>query len=130
MNQPMPPQAPPPPPILVSTMNDVPGYQVVRVCGEVFGSTVRSRNAFSDIGASFKGMFGGEQAGYTKLLNDSRFEAVNRMRQNAAGMGANAVLAMRFESGEIMPGSTEITAYGTAVFIVPQEQQGPPPVQR
>ncbi|WP_344873568.1 YbjQ family protein [Allokutzneria multivorans] len=124
MNQPMPPM-PPPPPILVSTMNDVPGYRVVRVIGEVFGSTVRSRNAFSDIGASFKGMFGGEQAGYTQLLNDSRFEALGRLKQNAAGMGANAVLAMRFESGDIMPGSTEIAAYGTAVFIVPLDQQGP-----
>ena len=120
------PPMPPPPPILVSTMNDVPGYHVVRVLGEVFGSTVRSRNAFSDIGASFKGMFGGEQAGYTKLLDDSRFEAIGRLKQNAASMGANAVLAMRFESGDIMPGSTEIAAYGTAVFIAPLNQQPQP----
>ncbi len=118
-------QPPPPPQILVSTMNDVPGFRVVQVYGEVFGLTVRSRNAFSDIGASFKGMFGGEQVGYTKLLNDSRWEAVNRMREAAAQRGANAVLAMRFESGEVVPGSTEIAAYGTAVYIVPEQQQAP-----
>ncbi|MCK2236712.1 MULTISPECIES: YbjQ family protein [unclassified Crossiella] len=123
MGHPMQPQQPPP--ILVSTMNDVPGYRIVQVFGEVFGLTVRSRNAFSDIGASFKGMFGGEQVGYTKLLSDSRWEAINRMRAEAAQRGANAVIAMRFESGEVVPGSTEIAAYGTAVFIVPEQQQPP-----
>lgn len=139
MGQPYPQQqAPQPPPVLLSSMNDVPGYRVQHVFGEVFGLTVRSRNAFSDIGAGFKGLVGGEQKGMTKLLHDSRNEALWRLREAAVGMGANAVLAMRFESGEAMPGSTEIAAYGTAVFLVPenpgqqqqqQQQQAQPPQQ-
>lgn len=123
MGQPYPQQqVPQQPQVLLSSMNDVPGYWVQHVFGEVFGLTVRSRNAFSDIGASFKGLVGGEQKGMTKLLHDSRNQALWRLREAAAAMGANAVLAMRFESGEAMPGSTEIAAYGTAVFLVPENR--------
>jgi uncharacterized protein YbjQ (UPF0145 family) len=112
-------QPPQQPQILVTTMNDVPGYRIVQVFGEVFGLTVRSRNAFADMGAGFKNMFGGEMKGYTKMLSDSRWEALGRLRESAAGYGANAVVAMRFESGDVMPGTTEIAAYGTAVYLVP-----------
>jgi uncharacterized protein YbjQ (UPF0145 family) len=121
MGQPMPQQFP----ILLSTMNDVPGYQVVRVMGEVFGLTVRSRNAFSNMGAGFKAMAGGELKGLTKLLQESRQEALQRLCQEAMAHGANAVLAMRFDCNELGGTASEIAAYGTAVYVMPAGQQQP-----
>lgn len=106
-------------------MNDVPGYRVVRVMGEVFGLTVRSRNAFSNMGAGFKALAGGELKGLTKLLSDSRHAALERLVQEAAAVGANAVLAMRFDCNEIGGTASEIAAYGTAVYVVPAEQSTP-----
>lgn len=103
--------------ILVVTTNDIPGHKVVEVYGEVFGIIVRSRNAFSNIGASFRTIFGGEVRGYTKLLADSREHALARLRQAAAAKGANAVLAMRFDSGDIGNVMNEVAAYGTAVRV-------------
>jgi uncharacterized protein YbjQ (UPF0145 family) len=119
MGQPM----PQPFPILLSTMNDVPGYRVVRVMGEVFGLTVRSRNAFSNMGAGFKSMAGGELKGLTKLLHESRQEALNRLCQEGMARGANAIVAMRFDCNEIGGTASEIAAYGTAVYLVPDGQQ-------
>ncbi|MDZ7579029.1 MAG: heavy metal-binding domain-containing protein [Candidatus Nanopelagicales bacterium] len=107
------------PPIIVSTMNDLPGFRVVRVLGEVCGLTVRARNAFSNVGASFRTMFGGEAKGYTTLLNDSRTEAVDRLKAETARLGGNAVLAMRYDSGEIADLMNEVAAYGTAVEVEP-----------
>jgi uncharacterized protein YbjQ (UPF0145 family) len=105
--------------ILVTTMNDVPGHEVQEVYGEVFGLIVRSRNMFSNIGASFRTIFGGEVAGYTTLLSDSRQQAVDRLRQAAKDKGANAVMAMRFDTTEIGGIMNEVAAYGTAVRIAP-----------
>jgi uncharacterized protein YbjQ (UPF0145 family) len=105
--------------MLVVTSNDIPGWQIQRVCGEVFGLTVRSRNAFSQIGAGFKSMFGGELQGMTKNLAESRNEAMNRMMEEAKAKGANAVLCMRFDATELGDVWTEICAYGTAVVAVP-----------
>lgn len=113
-------------PILVSTMNDVPGYRVTRVMGEVFGLTVRSRNAFSNMGAGFKALAGGELKGLSKLLADSRYEAIERLCQEAMARGANAILAMRFDCNEIGGTASEIAAYGTAVYVVPVEGQPAP----
>jgi uncharacterized protein YbjQ (UPF0145 family) len=110
-------------PILLSTMNDLPGYQVVRVFGEVFGLTVRSRNMFSNLGAGFKAMAGGELKGLSKLLSDSRHEALGRLAQEALAHGANAVLALRFDCNEIAQSASEIAAYGTAVYVVPTAQR-------
>lgn len=107
--------------MLVSTMNDVPGYEVTEVYGEVFGLIVRSRNIFSNIGAGFRTIFGGEVRGYTSLLSDSREHALARLREAAAAKGANAVLAMRFDSGDIGNVMNEVAAYGTAVKIVPKK---------
>jgi uncharacterized protein YbjQ (UPF0145 family) len=87
--------------------------------GEVFGLIVRSRNIFSNVGASFRTIFGGEVKGYTSLLSDSREHALARMREAAAAKGANAVLAMRFDSGDIGGVMNEVAAYGTAVKITP-----------
>jgi uncharacterized protein YbjQ (UPF0145 family) len=103
--------------IIVTTMNDLPGYQVAEVFGEVFGLTVRSRNIGSDIGASLKGLVGGEVKGYTKMLSDSRLEAVDRLRDAARNAGANAVIAMRFDCNEVSGNMTEVAAYGTAVTV-------------
>jgi len=103
--------------ILVTTMNDVPGYEIVAVYGEVFGLIVRARNVFSNFGASLRTIFGGEVGGYTKLLSESRLHAIERLRLAAQEKGGNAVLAMRFDCNEIANLMSEIAAYGTAVTI-------------
>jgi uncharacterized protein YbjQ (UPF0145 family) len=103
--------------LLVSTMNDLPGYEVVAVHGEVFGVVVRARNVFSNLGASFRTIFGGEARGYTQLLSDSREQALERLRTAAREKGANAVLAMRFDCNEIANLMSEVAAYGTAVTV-------------
>jgi uncharacterized protein YbjQ (UPF0145 family) len=103
--------------VMVTTMNDLPGYQVTEVFGEVFGLTVRSRNIGSDIGATLKGIVGGEVKGYTKMLSDSRLQAVERLREAAREAGANAVIAMRFDCNELGSNMTEVAAYGTAVAV-------------
>ena len=105
------------PPIIIVTTNDLPGYRITEVHGEVFGITVRARNAFSNMGASFRTMFGGEVKGYTKLLADSRLEAVDRLKYAANQVGGNAVVAMRFDTGEIADLMNEVAAYGTAVTV-------------
>jgi uncharacterized protein YbjQ (UPF0145 family) len=101
--------------MLISTMNDIPGRQVVEVYGEVMGLTVRSRNLGSQIGASLKSLVGGELKGMTKALQDSRLEVIQRMVTEAEAKGADAILAMRFDTSEMGPNWTEICAYGTAV---------------
>lgn len=103
--------------MLVSTMNDLPGYRVVEVHGEVFGLIVRARNVFSNIGAGLRTIAGGESRGYTRLLSDSREQAVERLREAARSRGANAVLAMRFDCSEIANIMSEVAAYGTAVTV-------------
>jgi uncharacterized protein YbjQ (UPF0145 family) len=103
--------------VLISTMNDVPGYQVTEVLGEVFGLTVRSRNIGSQLGAGFKALAGGELKGMTKNLVTSREEVIQRMVAEAEARGGNAVLAMRFDTSEMGGNWTEICAYGTAVKI-------------
>jgi len=103
--------------IIVTTTNELPGYEVVEVRGEVFGLIVRARNVFSNIGAGFRTVFGGEAKGYTTLLTDSRDQAVERLRDAARAKGANAVLAMRFDCNEIADMMSEVAAYGTAVTV-------------
>jgi uncharacterized protein YbjQ (UPF0145 family) len=105
--------------MLVVTTNDLPGWEIQRVCGEVFGLTVRSRNAFSQMGAGFKSIFGGEIQGMTKNLADSRNEVMARLIDAARARGGNAVVAMRFDTSEMADTWTEICAYGTAVQAVP-----------
>jgi uncharacterized protein YbjQ (UPF0145 family) len=105
--------------MLISTMNDVPGYKVTSVLGEVFGLMVRSRNVGSQFGAAFKSLAGGELKGMTKNLQLSREEAVNRLVTEAEARGGNAVLAMRFDASDMGGNWTEICAYGTAVVIEP-----------
>ncbi len=101
--------------MIVTTMNDIPGYEVEEVFGEVMGLTVRSRNIGSQLGASLKSILGGELKGMTKALIDSRRDVMQRMVEEAEAKGANAIIAMRFDTSEMGPNWTEICAYGTAV---------------
>ncbi|HNO65920.1 MAG TPA: YbjQ family protein [Tepidiformaceae bacterium] len=106
--------------MLITTMNDVPGHDIVEVYGEVFGLTVRSRNIGSQIGSSVKSLFGGELKGMTQALVDSRHQVVERMVAEAEAKGANAIIAMRFDTSEMGANWTEICAYGTAAKITPK----------
>ncbi len=103
--------------MIVTTMNDIPGYEVDEVYGEVMGLTVRSRNIGSQIGASLKSILGGELKGMTKALMDSREQVMQRMIEEAELKGGNAIIAMRFDTSEMGPQWTEICAYGTAVRV-------------
>lgn len=103
--------------MIVTTMNDLPGYEIEEVLGEVFGLTVRARNIGSQIGASFKSLVGGELKGMTKMLAEGRTHAQERLTEEAESKGANAVIAFRFDTSELGATWTEICAYGTAVRV-------------
>src|SRR5437870_8293528 len=103
--------------MLITTMNDIPGHEVEEVFGEVFGLTVRSRNVFSQLGAGLKSILGGELKGMTRALADSREQVTQRMVEEAEAKGANAIVAMRFDTSEMGGDWTEICAYGTAVRV-------------
>ena len=103
--------------MLIATTNDIPGHEIDEVYGEVFGLTVRSRNAFSQLGAGLKSIVGGELKGMTKALVDSRQQVIDRMVEEAEAKGANAIVAMRFDTSEMGDTWTEICAYGTAVRV-------------
>ena len=103
--------------MLVSTTNELPGQEIVEVLGEVMGLTVRSRNIGSQIGAGLKSIIGGELKGMTKSLVDSRQQVMQRMVEEAEAKGANAIIAMRFDTSEMGQNWTEIYAYGTAVRV-------------
>jgi len=106
--------------MILSTMNDLPGYEITEVLGEVFGITVRSRNVGSQLGVGFKSLVGGELKGMTKTLTDTRLHAQERLVEAAQAKGADAVLAMRFDASEFQAGQ-EICAYGTAVKVRPAD---------
>jgi uncharacterized protein YbjQ (UPF0145 family) len=101
--------------VIITTTNDLPGYEIEEVLGEVFGLTVRSRNIGSQVGASFKSLVGGELKGMTKLLAEGRQHAQERLVEEAEAKGADAILAFRFDTSELGSTWTEICAYGTAV---------------
>jgi uncharacterized protein YbjQ (UPF0145 family) len=103
--------------MLITTTNDLPGYEVEEILGEVFGLTVRSRNLGSQLGAGFKSMLGGELKGMTKALVDSREQVIQRMVDEAEAKGGNAILAMRFDTSDMGGNWTEICAYGTAARV-------------
>jgi uncharacterized protein YbjQ (UPF0145 family) len=102
---------------IVVTMNDLPGYEITQVLGEVCGLVVRARNLFSNLGAALRTVFGGEVKGYTQLLTDTRNQAIERLKLAAMERGGNAVIAMRFDCSEIAGLMSEIAAYGTAVIV-------------
>src|SRR5437763_2724290 len=101
--------------MLITTANDLPGYEITETLGEVMGLTVRSRHIGSQIGAGLKSIMGGELKGMTRALVESRQQVMERMIQEAEAKGANAIIAMRFDTSEMGGQWTEICAYGTAV---------------
>jgi uncharacterized protein YbjQ (UPF0145 family) len=105
--------------MLVVTTNDVAGYKVTRYLGVVRGITVRSRSIVGNIGAMIQSLFGGNITLYTSLCERARGDAYELMVQHAADMGANAVMAMRYDANEVAAGITEVLAYGTAVVVEP-----------
>jgi uncharacterized protein YbjQ (UPF0145 family) len=103
--------------MLVSTLEHVPGKRIARVIGLVKGNTIRARHVGHDIMAGLKNMVGGEIADYTKMIAESREQALDRMVAEARANGANAVLGVRFGTAEMMDKAAEILVYGTAVVL-------------
>lgn len=103
--------------MIISSTETIPGREITEVLGVVRGSTVRARNIGRDIFASLKNIIGGEVSEYTKLMAESREEALLRMNQDAQRLGADAVVNVRFTTSAIMQGMAEILAYGTAVKL-------------
>lgn len=107
--------------MILTNIETIPGMKIVAQYGIVSGSSVRSKNAFADMGAGLKNMFGGEIAGYTQLLTEARKQAVERMEQEAQTKGANAIVNVRFVTSSIAATAAEVYAYGTAVKAVSVE---------
>ncbi len=105
--------------MLVATTNDLPGYRVTLHLGLVRGITVRSRSVLGNLAGGIQSVFGGKLSIYVDLAEKSREEAYDHMVEHARGMGANAVIGMRYDANEIMEGITEVLAYGTAVQVEP-----------
>src|SRR6187551_2518649 len=105
--------------MLVVTTNDIAGYKVTRYLGVVRGITVRSRSIVGNIGASIQALFGGNITLYTSLCEQARADAYELMAEHAVEMGANAIVAMRYDANEVAAGITEVLAYGTAVVVEP-----------
>jgi uncharacterized protein YbjQ (UPF0145 family) len=105
--------------MIVTTTENVAGHTVVRNLGQVFGVVVRSRGLGGNIMASLRSIVGGEIKEYSQLVEDARRHAIDRMVGNAVAMGANAVVMMRFDSGELAQAMNEVVAYGTAVILDP-----------
>ena len=104
---------------ILTTFEAPPGSEIARVLGPCWGITVRSRSVIGTACAGCQQIFGGEISALTTLAIESRNEAMHRLEKHAIEMGANAVLAMRFDSGELMQNTNEIVAYGTAVVLQP-----------
>lgn len=103
--------------MLISNMEIIPGKQIQQHFGLVQGSSVRAKHVGRDIMAGLKNIFGGELKGYTELLQESREEAVERMREQAEAIGANAILNVRFSTSSVAQGAAEIYVYGSAVIL-------------
>ena len=103
--------------MIIVTTNDLPGYRVTSVVGLARGITVRSRSIVGNIGGAIQSIFGGNISVYTNLAEQARSEALSLLTSDAQKMGANAIIAMRYDANEIMDGITEVLAYGTAVVV-------------
>jgi len=103
--------------MIVVTTDSIEGKQVVKTLGLVRGSTIRARHIGRDVMASLRNIVGGEITDYTKMLAESREQALQRMVEQAEGMGANAIISTRFVTSMVMSGAAELLAYGTAVEI-------------
>ena len=103
--------------MMISSRNDLAGHRIVQEFGLVRGSTIRARHLGRDILAGLKSIVGGEIQEYTKMLAESREQAIDRMAGEAGDLGANAVLCVRFSTSYVMGGTAEIVVYGTAVRV-------------
>lgn len=103
--------------MILTNIETVPGFKIVKQCGLVSGSTVRAKDAIRDFGAGLKNMVGGELKSYTELLTEARKEAVARMECQARALGANAIVNVRFATASVTVGAAEVYAYGTAVKV-------------
>ena len=103
--------------MIVTTCDEIPGKKIVRTLGLVKGNTVRSRHVGVDIVAFLRNLIGGEVPGYTKMLAEAREQSLDRMIADAEGMGANAIVTLRFTANSIMGSTAELLAYGTAVVM-------------
>jgi len=106
--------------MIIATTESLAGHRIVRVLGLVRGNTIRARHIGRDILAFLKNIVGGEITDYTKLIAESREQALDRMTAEATALGANAILAMRFTTSELTQGAAELLAYGTAVVVEPE----------
>ncbi len=103
--------------MILSTTETIPGKTITKHLGLVRGNTIRARHVGKDILAGLRNLVGGEVTEYTKLLGESREQALDRMIEEAKGLGANAVVGVRFSTSEVMTHAAEILAYGTAVVV-------------
>jgi uncharacterized protein YbjQ (UPF0145 family) len=103
--------------MIIVTANHVAGKRIVRTLGLVRGNTIRARHIGKDIMAGLRNIVGGEVVEYAKLLSESREQALDRMKDKAAALGANAILSLQFQTSVIMGGAAEMMAYGTAVRV-------------
>lgn len=106
--------------MMLATTDTVPGYRIVKVLGLVRGNTIRARHIGRDIMAVFRNMVGGEIHEYTKLMGESREQALDRMAEQAQILGANAVVGIRITTSMVMSNAAELLAYGTAVLLEPE----------
>lgn len=104
--------------LLITTATSLEGYKITQQLGLARGITVRSRSILGNMAGGFLSMFGGKSDIYTELCENTREEALQLLKQNAYNAGANAIINMRYDANEVMPGMTEVLAYGTAVFVV------------
>ncbi len=107
--------------MIVVTTPDIPGRRISKVLGLVRGNTIRARHIGRDIQAVFRNIAGGEVHEYTKMLAEAREQAIDRMVEDAEALDADAVIAIRFETCEVMKGAAEMLCYGTAVTLEPEE---------
>ncbi|MFA5784830.1 MAG: YbjQ family protein [Phycisphaerae bacterium] len=103
--------------MLLSTTETIPGKTITKHLGLVRGNTIRARHLGRDIMAGFRNLVGGEITDYTKMLAESREQALDRMIERAEELGANAIVAIRFGTSEVMQAAAEILVYGTAVIV-------------
>lgn len=107
--------------LLLVTTDDVPGRRIAEVLGLVRGNTIRARHVGRDIMAAFRNMVGGEIKDYTKMMGESREQAIDRLVDQAKTLGANAIVGVRFTTSSVMAGASELLAYGTAVVLASEE---------
>ena len=103
--------------MIITTSEHIAGKKIVKTIGLVKGNTIRARHLGRDIAAKFRNLVGGEINEYTKLISESREQAIDRMTEDAKSEGANAIIMARFTTSEMMQGAAELLAYGTAVVV-------------